>query len=458
MRIFHALLRPTLVRRVFLALLVAFALSWLAIMATIMMRNLNRDEQEKSLQDFSSSALASLRVADSENAASYYLAGLVDGTNRLNYGTRKAIIWAQLRDAKGKLLYTNFTPSEAPEIEARLRLPANAKEDEYFVVHVNTALWTLSVARHRHTFLGVLLDVWGELSKYMLIAFPLIFLPIWLAISSGMRPLQRLSDRIAARHAGDLSALNIDAQYDELKPLASTLDELLLALRNKIQREHAFLSDAAHELRTPMAVILAQTHVLAMADSPSQRLEAEKRMEQAIARSSHLVEQLLQLAHAGHESATAVESFDVAQLVSEELALAARGAMARNIELSLEAPDTLRYTLDRNALQSILHNLVENAIRYVQPGGQIDVKLLEHGREKDSALILAVCDNGPGIADGDRALVFERFHRGTGHGVAGSGLGLAIVKRAVEKLGGEIVLSNGLDDRGCRFEVTIPAR
>jgi len=285
-----------------------------------------------------------------------------------------------------------------------------------------------------------------------LLAFPVIFLPIWLAVSRGLRPLQRLSDQMAARHDGDLSALNIDAQYDELKPLASALEELLLALRNKIEREHAFLSDAAHELRTPMAVIMAETHVLAMADSPSQRMAAEQRMEQAITRSSHLIAQLLQLAHVGHELATVCEPIDVAQLVQDELALSVPGALARNMELTLEAPDTLWRALERNTLQSILHNLVDNAIRYVHPGGKIDVKLVEH----PSALTLTVCDNGPGIALSEHGLVFERFHRGVGHDVAGSGLGLAIVKRAVEKLGGTVVLTNGPDNLGCQFVVTLP--
>jgi two-component system sensor histidine kinase QseC len=464
MKVFRALARPTLLRRVCLALLGAFLLCWIVLMVIIQIVNREDDKREHAMQAFFSYMLSDLKEAESENAAGYYLAGLVNGTNRFICKNCRPMIWVQMRDARGKLVFTNFAPEEAPEIEASLRLPVDAKNDKYFIAHGSTVLWTLAAASERYTITEIFLDTWGKLSMYLLAAFPVVLLPIWFAVSRGLRPLQQLSDRLAARHAGDLTALNFHPQYEELKPLASTLDELLLALRNKIEREQAFVSDAAHEMRTPMAVMLAQTHVLAMADSPSLRREAEQRMEQAIDRSSHLIAQLLQLAHVDHDRATAGEPLDVAQLVREELALAAPAAMARQMELSLDAPDTLWHTLDRNAIQSILHNLVENAIRYVQPGGKIDVQLFERTHEsdkennQDKALILTVCDNGPGIPESDRALVFERFHRGVGHDVAGSGLGLAIVKRALEKLGGQVVLGNGPDGRGCQFVVTIPAR
>jgi len=106
-----------------------------------------------------------------------------------------------------------------------------------------------------------------DLAPSLALAFPFVVLPVWLAIRQGLRPLRRLSGRLAQRHADDLSSLDIDLKYAELQPVVSAFNALLLKLRDKVQRERAFVQDAAHELRTPMAVIAAQAHVLTRAAS-----------------------------------------------------------------------------------------------------------------------------------------------------------------------------------------------
>jgi len=144
----------------------------------------------------------------------------------------------------------------------------------------------------------------------------------------------------------------------------------------------------------------------------------------------------------------------LAQLLRQELALAAPTAMARHLDLSLEAPDVLVQTLDMHAFQCILQNLLNNALRYVQDGGEVRVELKQHL----GALTLSVADNGPGIADAEHAKVFERFYRGAGHDATGSGLGLAIVKQAAARLIAKVRLSTGLGGQGCTFVLDIPAR
>jgi signal transduction histidine kinase len=292
----------------------------------------------------------------------------------------------------------------------------------------------------------------GNLTFYMLVAFPCVLIPIWIAVARGLLPLQRLSDKIATKDARDLTPLDFDAKYAELKPVVSALDELLAQLRAKIAREHAFVQDAAHELRTPIAVISAQAHVLALAGTPEEHREAEERMDHSIARASHLIQQLLLLAHIDGERPCKNQELDVAQLARHELALVVPRAMSRQIELELEAPDTLRHVLELDAFQSILHNLLNNALRYVHVGGQIVVELLKQGE----ALVLSVSDDGPGIAEHERALVFERFYRCSDNQASGSGLGLAIVKQAAERLGGFVKLTSGVAGKGCKFVVTIP--
>ncbi len=131
------------------------------------------------------------------------------------------------------------------------------------------------------------------------------------------------------------------------------------------------------------------------------------------------------------------------------LAQAAPRAMARRIELSLEAPDSLMRTVEVPALESVVQNLLDNALRYVQEGGTLVVTL----RRETEGLILSVQDDGPGIAQDERSRVFERFYRGIGHEVTGSGLGLAIVQQAVARLGGSVHIGPGVAGRGVGFTV-----
>ena len=96
---------------------------------------------------------------------------------------------------------------------------------------------------------------------------PFVLVPVWLSVRNGLRPLQQLARGIARRPADDLQPVGFNARHRELKPLEQALDALFARLRQKVERERAFVQDAAHEIRTPLAVITAQAHV--MARSPS---------------------------------------------------------------------------------------------------------------------------------------------------------------------------------------------
>ncbi len=100
------------------------------------------------------------------------------------------------------------------------------------------------------------------LVPYLLLASPIVLLAVWLSVRNGLRPLQQLADRIRRRTAGDLQPVGFDARHRELRPLVQALDALLGQARAQLQRERAFVQDAAHEMRTPLAVISAQAHVL----------------------------------------------------------------------------------------------------------------------------------------------------------------------------------------------------
>jgi two-component system, OmpR family, sensor histidine kinase QseC len=172
-----------------------------------------------------------------------------------------------------------------------------------------------------------------------------------------------------------------------------------------------------------------------------------------MSRASHLIHQLLVLARMEMDQSPAGIAVDLAQLAREEIGHIVPAASARNIEISLEAPDELLVALEVQSLRSVLQNLTDNAVRYTGEGGKVIVKLFSQG----GAVVLWVIDDGPGIAESDYSRIFDRFYRGERPPESpGTGLGLTIVKVAAARMRGELRITQGLDGRGCCFALEIP--
>ena len=446
--------RPSLVRRVTAVMLLAFAVTWTIVMAYLYWRIMTGEQNDTRRLQSATELLALVERYPSDSAAlvaAQVTSDRINTSYRKNTGVGDFLLQLSYKD--GRLLYLS------PQAHGT-RLSAGAGgvgTMDLLDLHYRT--FAVESARWRLVSGYPVADLWWaagrtgqDLTFFAVITLPFMLGPLWLAVGHGLRPLRRLSQSIARRSADDLQPLVLETSYTELLPLTDSLERLFAQLRAKMEREHAFVADAAHELRTPLAVIAAQAHVLVKADTALQKIETEQKLEQAIARSSHLIGQLLALAHVDSDEQRRVAPLDVAALVRTELALLAPAAMARQIELSFDAPDALVHPVEAHALRSILHNLAGNAIRYVQPGGEVKLELAT----RDGALVLAVSDNGPGIAPAQRDLVFERFYRGQQQDAHGSGLGLAIVRQACARLGGTVVLTAGDGDAGCRFTVTLP--
>lgn len=449
------MLRPTLVRRVVMALLLAFLIAWMLLLAVMSIAANDPAVEDKGIEDVGRGLAAALSRVDNVGQARAVVAATseqIDGIYRANGIPAQVLI--QLHDQDGTRLYSSPAAGTALLAGETGRLTTSLINGRSFrVFKARAGRWWVLLAGSRVDDEWLLLTLARDLTVHLLIAFPCILLPIWIAVSRGMRPLQQLSQRIAARGSDDMSATGIDPKYAELKPLVGALDRLLAQLREKVARERSFVQDAAHELRTPMAVIAAQAHVLAVESEPEGRREAGRHLEEAIARASHLTAQLLQLARVDGTHIGKTSTIDVARLVREELARTAPAAMAKDMELALEAPERLPFTLEVHAFTSILANLLDNAVRYAQGGASITVEL----DQQDGNLHLVVADNGPGIAEPDAAHVFDRFYRARPQDTTGSGLGLAIVKQAALRMHGTVALTPGQGGRGCRFVVRIAA-
>jgi two-component system sensor histidine kinase QseC len=450
---------PSLGRRVLLAILLAFGLVACALISSdyLQVKSEFKPGHESALTRFVGELGTVLAGVDNTHDMQVLMRALQLQTNRARHDAGFAPMLMELRDAQGQRVFASpdIGPTPLP-LPGPAQSTATLMGQAYRVAQTHIPRWTLVIAEPALSDTKALQILAKDLAPSLLIALPFVVLPILLAVLRGLRPLRKLSDTLATRDADELSPLQVDMHYAELKPIAQAFNALIDRLRDKVQRERAFVQEAAHELRTPMAVIAAQAHVLSRAASQAERDQAEGALDHAIARASHLSKQLLSLASMEEGSANDLQPVDVAHVLQALLAQATPQARERGIELSLDAPDSLVLLTDLSALQSAVWNLVDNALRYTRTnshqGHHICVTLRADARQ----YVITVADDGPGIPEGERAHIFDRFVRGTHQDAPGTGLGLAIVKQAASRLHGRVDMAPGLKGQGVAMVITAP--
>ncbi len=447
---------PTLQRRGATSVFVAFFVVWVVLLGYLYVQAQRIETNAPGLDQFSndfSNALAPIADTAQAQAVMATTSQWLNARRRAE-GRLPGVRLFELLDSQGRRVWASpALHGTALPGALRTLVPVEVGGLAHNVYETRSGRWTLRVVEPVRTDAAFLSYNSRSMLPYLVLALPIVLGAVWLAVRNGLTPLQQLTRSIAQRAPDDLSPLAVRVQHRELKPLTEALDHLLARLKQKVDRERFFVQDAAHEIRTPMAVITTQAHVLARTADAQVREEGLQHLNHAVARASHLAQQLLLLASLDEGRRSAPQRADVAQAVRQWLAPMADVAMARGIELELEAPDALMASVDQPALGSIVDNLLDNAIRYGRPHGRVVVHLLDEGER----LTLLVRDDGPGIPAADRAHVFDRFWRGSGHGdVAGSGLGLSIVQQAARSMGGNARLTSGLDDRGVGFLVSVP--
>ncbi|RCX26347.1 ATP-binding protein [Thioalbus denitrificans] len=288
----------------------------------------------------------------------------------------------------------------------------------------------------------------------MLLALPLLALLTWFSVGRSLRPLNQLAAAVARRRPDALEPVAESRVPSEARPLVAAINQLIKRMAQAFDRERRFTADAAHELRTPLAALKTQAQVALRAGDDTVRANALRQINHGVDRSTRLLEQLLTLARMdAHHATTGAESVDLGRLVAECVAEAAPEALARDVEVGLDAPAG-DYVIhgSAGALGVLLRNLLDNALRYTPAGGEVSVGLQEQAR----GVTLCVTDTGPGIPPEEREAVFERFRRGADAAAPGSGLGLSIVKRIAELHGSRVRLEAGPGGAGLRVCVTLP--
>jgi len=278
---------------------------------------------------------------------------------------------------------------------------------------------------------------------------------VWYGVGRGLAPLSTLRREIESRSHRDLSALSEEQAPQEVRPLIHAMNDLLARLGAAMSAQQRFIADAAHQLRTPIAGLKTQTELALRQSQLDDVHSALRQLQTATEQSTRLVNQLLSLARAepGAKREHAAERLDLAGVAREATTEWVPRAIARNIDLGYDGEDAAAWIEgDSFLVREMLGNLIDNAIRYTQSGGQVTVRVAAARND----VVLTVEDNGPGIPESERQRVFERFYRVLGSGAEGCGLGLAIVREIAMSHRAEATLGPGAGGQGTVVRVAFP--
>ena len=340
--------------------------------------------------------------------------------------------------------------------------PKKAKEglSTYFS---NNMLWRSFVLHRDHYWVQVSQPFSDRLEMSLNIALgataPILLLIlflgllVWIAVKKGLRPLGILAEAVNQRNPTSLEPLSIEEIPVEILPLVKALNGLLQRLDRALEGQRKFIADAAHELRTPLTAVQLQAQLLDRCHDDAERSVTLEQLRGGILRASHLVQQLLTLARMEPENCQRpFNDVDLSALVKSVISDQTPAALNKQIDMGISRDETLSILGDSESLRMMLNNLLDNAIRYTPPKGQVDISLWQ-----DTELArIEIEDNGPGIPASEREQVFTRFYRQPGSQELGSGLGLAIVLEIISQHRGTVQLESTENNTGLKVVITLP--
>lgn len=356
-------------------------------------------------------------------------------------------LWKQ-----GKLLvYSDNSQGDttAPSPKGFTDIMVNGESWRIFTLYVPEEQTIVEVAEDGEARSVIIEHILFSLILPLLIAIPIIVVLIWKGIQWGLRDLRRFAIAIKQRSPDNLSRLSNENTPEEIKPLAQSVNHLLEKLQSSMAQERLFTDNAAHELRTPLAVLGIQADVVLHSQKESEREHAVLELAKGVRRASRMVEQLLTMARI-HQQPIGLVPLNLYDQTREAVKIVYPNVLKKNIELSLSGDETIEIHSQRALLVTLLTNILDNAVKYTPSQGEVRIMIArEHG-----VPMLTVEDTGPGIPPEEYENVFKRFYRIPGSQEIGSGLGLAIVHVIAELVHATINLyapekSNGLGIKCC---------
>ena len=300
-------------------------------------------------------------------------------------------------------------------------------------------------------------EIAEHLIKPILYALPALALALGIAVTLSLRPLNTLANEVARRDPERLDPLP-ETGPQEIAPLVTRLNALFARIVRTLDSERRFTADAAHELRTPLAAIVAQAQVASAARDEAERAHALTQLAVSAERASRLIDQLLTLARMESAPQTGQTLCRLDELLLESAVAHGPEAISKGIALEISEREPAPVRGDAVLLRVLLRNLIDNALRYTPADGRVVLSV----QVTAAGVQLCVTDSGPGIAPAQRPHALQRFVRLAGQELAGSGLGLAIVQRIAEVHGARLHLADGLPgsapgQHGLAVRVVFPA-
>jgi two-component system sensor histidine kinase TctE len=311
---------------------------------------------------------------------------------------------------------------------------------------------TVAVAKTELSRDAMVAALWQPQLIRLVLMLLLAMLLVYFGLTFELRPLMKLKDDVSDRAPSQLQPIRAERLHFELRPIVDAINQCISRMSQQAATQRQFISDAAHQLRTPLTLLDTQIQFARQRQNEDEQLaEALAGMHKSSRKMAVLTNKLLLLAHAESSQPGRGEDFvDLSAAISGVLEDLVGFAQQQDIDLGAEISEEMRVVGDETLMTALLTNLVDNALRYTQRGGRVTVT----ARRSGATAVVQVIDNGPGISAEARSRVFERFYRASAD-TEGSGLGLSIVREIAHRHGSTVTLTPGKRGVGLLATVTM---
>lgn len=364
----------------------------------------------------------------------------------------------------GKLVSSSKNASSEKLVELRKGMHLVNRDSVQWranVIHIKENRWVIYGERY-DSYRKLIDKLVVESILPIIWVLPIIALLVWLITGYGLRPLKDLAESLFRRDEHDLSRMSLTNYPKELSQVTDSINGLFERLESAFESEKRFSANAAHELRTPVAVLKVSlhNHIQAMGKSIQSTSEANfedfSELTDSVARMQQSIEQILALHELTPENMRrTIANCELVSLTQEVFLSIYASLQAKEIDFELKG-EPLMIKADGNAISVMVKNLLENAIKYTPTQGRIELTI----KSDNHNAVVIIEDSGPGIPENDYARVFDRFYRVSHERsdirTTGSGLGLSIVKHVLDLHRGDIALSRSSKLGGLHVKVSLP--